>query len=82
MQLKLNVEIKKLSAVNVIETLRGYVRSLGFTGKIRDPAWYLGYACALRDTGIIDQFTWGELTDRVNNKELLELMQRYAERDK
>ncbi len=82
MQLKLNIEIKKLSVDDVIKTLKEYITSLGFSLNLRNSAWYMGYACALRDAGIIDSNTWFDLTDKINSKELLKLMERHARRDK
>lgn len=82
MNLKLDIGIKKLSTSDVILTLKGYVTSLGFTGNLKNPPWYMGYACALRDAGIIDHDTWNDLTDRINDNRLLKIMQRYAEKSK
>ena len=78
MNLKLDIGIKKLSTSDVILNLKGYVTSLGFTGNLKISSWYMGYACALRDAGIIDHDTWNDLTDRINDNRLLKLMERFS----
>ncbi len=82
MDFKLDVSIKKLSTNDVILNLQEYAKILGFTGNLTNSIWYLGYACALRDAGIINYSTWGELTEKASNKKLLKLMESYSRRNK